>query len=96
MAILCSFVLLATLVGLAHHERSPLVVQIDALHAQPVLPDTPCGGGSGHGACQLVVAGGPLLFSLMTVVGSSRFKITPVLASSRSIGPHTPPPRRFS
>jgi len=36
MALLCSFLLLATLFGLAHSERSPHGVHADALHAQPL------------------------------------------------------------
>lgn len=96
MTLLCSFLMLATVFGLAHSERSPHGVHADALHAQPLVPDALCGEGSGHGTCQLVVPSEPLLISLMAVAGSSHFEITPVMASSRSFAPHTPPPRHLS
>lgn len=96
MALLCSFLLLATLFGQAHSERSPHGAHADALHAQPLLPDALCGEGSGHGTCQLVFPGEPVLVTLMSVAGSSHFEITPVMGSSRSLAPHTPPPRHFS
>ncbi len=96
MAFLCSFLLLATLFGLAHSERSPHGAHADALHAQPLIPDALCGEGRGTGHVRLFVPGEPVLFSLMAVAGSSRFEITPVMGSSRSLAPHTPPPRRVS
>ena len=96
MALLCSFLLLATVFGLAHSERSPHGLHADALHAQPLIPDAFCGEGSGHGTCQLVVLGEPLLFGLMAVAASSRFEITPVMGSSSNLAPHTPPPRHIS
>jgi hypothetical protein len=46
MALLCSFLLLATLFGQAHSERSLHGAHADALHAQPLLPDALCGEGS--------------------------------------------------
>ena len=96
MALLCSFLLLATLFGLAHSERSLHGAHADALHAQPLLPDALCGEGSGHGTCQLVFPCEPVLVTLMSVAGSSHFEITPVMGSSRSLAPHTPPPRYVS
>ena len=95
-ALLCSFFLLAILFGLAHSERSPHGTHADALHAQPLIQDALCGEGSGHGTCHLVFPGEPLLVTLMAVAGSSHFEITPVMGSSRSLDPHTPPPRRVS
>ncbi|MBA3909948.1 MAG: hypothetical protein C0524_08670, partial [Rhodobacter sp.] len=94
MTLLCSFLLLATLFGLAHPERSSQGAQADALHAAPLIRDNLCEEGSGHGTCQLVAADQPLLFSPMAVVGSSYFEITPVAAPGRSFAPRTPPPRR--
>lgn len=94
IALLCSFLLLAILFGLAHPEISPQGTHVDTLYAQPLIPDAVCGEGSGHGTCQLVISDRPLLFSLTSVVGSPHFTITPVAATSRSFGPVTPPPRR--
>lgn len=96
MACLCSFLLLATLFGLAHSERSPNGAHADTLHAQPLIQDALCGEGSGHGTCQLVFPSEPVLVTLMAVAGSSHFEITPVMGSSRSLGPRTPPPRHLS
>ena len=95
MALLCSLLLLATLFGLAHSERSPHGLHADALHTQPLIPDALCGEGSGHGTCQLVLADQPPLVSLMADAGSSQFEITPVMAPSRSFAPRTPPPRHI-
>ena len=92
-ALLCSFFLLAILFGLAHSERSPNGAHADTLHAQPLIQDALCGEGSGHGTCQLVFPSEPVLVTLMAVAGSSHFEITPVMGSSRSLAPHTPPPR---
>ena len=94
MALLCSFLLLATPFGLAHPERSSHGAQADALHAVLLVPDSLCGEGSGHGTCQLVVTDQPHLFSLMAVAGPTHFEITPVVADSHSFAPHTPPPRQ--
>jgi hypothetical protein len=96
MALLCSSLLLAILFGLAHPERTPHGLHADALHAPPLIPDALCGEGSGHGTCQLVVPGEPLLFGLMPVAGLSQFEITPVMGFSRSLVPNTPPPRHVS
>lgn len=95
MILLCSFLLLATLLGLAHPERSSQGVQAEALQSVPLVPDNLCGEGSGHGTCQLVVGGQPLPFSLKAVAGSSHFEITPVVADGRSLAPRTPPPRHL-
>lgn len=96
MALLCGFLLLATLAGLAHPDRSPPGVHVDALHAQSMVAGALCGEGSGHGTCLIVVPGGPLPYNLMVETGSPLFQIAPVLASGRNFGPHTPPPRRVS
>ncbi len=96
MALLCSLLLLATLFGLAHSERSPHGVHADALHAQPLIPDALSREAPAHVPCQLVCAGEPVPVTLMAVAGSSHFEITPVMGSSRSLGPRTPPPRHLS
>ena len=95
MALLCSFLLVASLMGLAHPDRSSHSAYADALHAAPLIPDGLCGEGSGHGVCQLVIADQPQLFSLMASAGSSRFEITPFAAPSHSLSPRTPPPRHI-
>ena len=93
MTLCCSLLLLATHFGLAHPEQSSHRTQADALHAVPLMQESLCEEGSGHGTCQLVIADQPLLFGQTAISGSSQFKITPVLAQSRSFAPHTPPPR---
>ena len=93
-ALSSSFLLFATLFGLALPERSSHGAQADALHAVLLIPDSLCGEGSGHGTCQLVVADQLHHFNLMAVAGPSHFEITPVMADSCSFDPHTPPPRQ--
>lgn len=95
MTLLCSFLLLATLLGLAHPDRWSQGVQAEAIQAVPLGSDSLCGEGSGHGTCQLVVGGQPLPFSLRADAGSSQFEITQVVADGRSLAPRTPPPRHL-
>ena len=94
LALFCSFLLLATLLSVAHPERSSHGAQADAIHAVLLIPDSLCGEGAGHGTCQILVADQSHLFSQKAVAGPSRFEITPVVADSRSFAPHTPPPRQ--
>ena len=94
MGLLCSFLLLATLLGLAHTDRSSHGTHAGALQTVPLMPEALCGDGSGHGTCQPVFADEAPGLNVVMATGSSHFEIAPVAAPSRTSAPDTPPPRR--
>lgn len=94
VGLLCSFLLLATVLGPAHPDRSSYGAHAGALHAVPLMAEALCGDGSGHGTCQPVVADEPQLINLVAAAGPSLFETAPVAAPNRTSAPDTPPPRR--
>jgi hypothetical protein len=92
---ICGFLLLASLSGLSHPEHLSHGPHADEHRTVSLMPDSLCGDGSGHGACQLVAADQPSALDFMVATESTGFEITPVAAASRTFAPHTPPPRPF-
>lgn len=95
ITLFCSFLLLATLLGLAHPGGSSRGAYTDALYAVPLAPDILCAEGTGHGTCQVVAAGEPSPINLSAAAGSSQFQITAVTVPGRTFAPDIPPPRHF-
>ncbi|MES2913511.1 MAG: hypothetical protein V4753_00215 [Pseudomonadota bacterium] len=93
MSLVFSSLLLATVIGLAVPEGLSQGLHADAVQTVPLLQDSMCGEGSGHGTCQLVAGGPPVLFGLRVDIESSHYEIKPEVADGRSLAPHTPPPR---
>lgn len=95
VTLLCSVLLIVTLLGFAHPERVSQAAASDALHAVLLIPDSLCSESSGHGTCHLVVADQPQVVSLLAGARPPHFQITPVVADSHSFAPGTPPPRHI-
>lgn len=91
-----STLLLASLLGLAHPDRSANLSHFEDDHPAALLQDALCGEGSGHAACQIVAAASPGVHVVMAFAGTSLFGIVPVKAAGRTFPPGTPPPRHSS
>ncbi len=96
IVILCGALLFASLLGLAHLNGPADATHLGDNHATLHVQDVLCGEGSGHAACQLVVAGSSEVPNFTAPAGIAPFETLPVKASGRSFPPQTPPPRQHS
>lgn len=96
LVILCSAIVLASLVGEARSNHALHESAFLEMHATPIVQELHCGGGSGHVACQVLLAGQIATPRLKFAFASSQFEFVPVWASSRITSPQPPPPRYVS
>jgi hypothetical protein len=95
-ALLCCLLLIATVVGLAHSDRSFHIEQMDGVHSNFFVQEARCSEGTGHVSCQFVLTEEVTHLELHANAGSLPFVTKAVSDSGRTIGPHTPPPRDLS
>jgi hypothetical protein len=96
LAILCSAIVLASLFEEARSDHALHESPFLETHAMPMVQESHCGGGSGHVACQVLLASQLAAPILKIAFASSQFEIVPVRASSRISSPQPPPPRYVS
>ena len=96
LAILCSAIVLVSLFGEASSDHSVHESPFLETYAVPMAQESHCGGGSGHVACQVLLASQVATPMLKIAFASLQFEILPVQASSRISSPQPPPPRYVS
>ena len=95
-AILCSAIVLVSLFGEARSGHSLHESPFLETYDMPMVQESDCGGGSGHVACQILLASQVATPMLKIAFATSQFAIVPVRASSRISSPQPPPPRYVS
>jgi hypothetical protein len=95
LAILFSTIVLVSLFGEARPDHSLHESPFLETYAMPMVQESHCGG-SGHVACQVLLASQLATPMLKIAFASSPFEIVPVRASSCIYSPQPPPPRYVS
>ena len=96
LAIICSAIVFASRFGEARSDHGLHESPLLEIHAISMTHESHCGGGSGHVACQVLLASQVATPMLKIAFASSQFEILPVRASSRISSPQPPPPRYVS
>lgn len=96
IVILCSAIVFASLFGQARSDHALHESPLLEAHVMPMIQESHRGGGSGHVACQVLLASQVTTAILKFAFASSQFEIGPVRASSLISSPQPPPPRYVS